>query len=274
MTDQFPSDREKDDELEYAHEVLKSVSGKSPKAPIYFAGATAIAVGLFFGLPNWVDSDDTTSAEVVAPEIDEPEAETDFDDDPDEVDEPLPGLENDDDDPQPTASNTPEPLVTPLPSVSVWQMLDELGDWEEWGGLEPIQSERTAEGRNAGEIKTAADLASLAVSSSDNSTTVAVGFAGDAQGVEEFERADLSGSVGIILPDGTRVEVIFTDDGSVKIPSAQPGVSAARKWQTPQELVLTLNGVSVEAGAMIGATLILSVFDGTEIDTLQLDTSQ
>jgi|GEM_PF-2851883 len=151
-----------------------------------------------------------------------------------------------------------------------WSTDDPLGDYEQWSDFDVIDRTRERGGVNAGEFQDAADLSGISVSVAGDSTLVTVSHAGDAQSFQAESEGDFSESVVLVLSDGTRWEVIFHDDGSVKIVSAPPGVSVTKEWITPQQVLFTLSGITVDAGSTIEATLFLEIFGGAMIDVVNL----
>ena len=173
-------------------------------------------------------------------------------------------------------SGTDEEIGAAGPEESIpsgaadWSTADPLGDFEKWDIFDVIDRTRERGGVNAGEFQDAADLSGLSVSASGDTTLVTVSHGGDAQSAQAESEGDFSESVVVVLSDGTRWEVIFHDDGSVKIVSAPPGVSVTKEWITPQQVLFTLSGITVDAGSTIEATLFLGIFGGAMIDVVNL----
>ncbi len=151
-----------------------------------------------------------------------------------------------------------------------WSTDDARADFEPWDTFDPIDRTREGEGGNAGVLQDAADLVGLSVSSTSEGSRITVSHAGDAQATQAAAGSDFSESIVVVLADGTRWEVIFGDDGAVKVVSAPPGVSVTKEWITPQQVLFTLSGITVDGGSTVEVTLFLELFGGIMLDTVEL----
>jgi hypothetical protein len=231
------------------------------------AVATALAVGLIFGVPNWStgagDEGSPRENGGIVTDVDRPlsdakDTDTQSTDD-DNADDGLTGI---------VPAGPPESLA---PGTG-WQRstTDPLGDWGNLLDSDEIISTRTDDGINAGEAKAAVDLTSLGASISDGNTVeLTLGFAGNALEVREHERATVVGWFFISTTDGERLEVKFADDGSVKLLSPPPGASVTAEW-SEDTVTVTLTGMEIGI-VEIEATVELDIFQGTEQDTVTVD---
>jgi len=255
-------EREEEDETEALDKLQSDLSKNPAKVPIAFAGAAVLAIGLIFGVSNWDRGDNgEVATDVSRPVTDEAGAEG-VDTPSGDADEPLPGLEEEDDSTEAELSASGE-----------WEVFDSDDDWLQFSGFDEIVPDRTDGEYIAGDGMDAADLTRMGVSSSSEGTSVTLGFAGDAQDVQA-NRGELTGNFVIVLSDGERWEVIFQDDGSVKIVSAKPGMSVTFEWLTPQQMLFRLTGITVDPGSTLEATIFLEIFTGINMDVVSLEATR
>ena len=170
------------------------------------------------------------------------------------------------------AAGVEQPPAATEPAIGTreWSTDDARSDFEPWDTFDPIDRTREGDGGNAGVLQDAADLVGLSVSSTSEGSRITVSHAGDAQATQAAAGSDFSESIVVVLADGTRWEVIFGDDGAVKVVSAPPGVSVTKEWITPEQVLFTLSGITVDDGSTVEVTLFLGLFGGIMLDTVEL----
>ena len=179
----------------------------------------------------------------------------------------------DSEEPAAAADSTNDDGTADGEGVSEWSNDDPTGDWQQWDTFDTIDRTRERNGVSAADFQDAADLVGVSVSATADATEVAVSHFGDAQAVQAADEGDFSQAIIIVLSDGTRLEVLFRDDGSVKIVSPPPGVSVTSEWITPQQVLFTLSGITIDVGSTIEATLYLEIFGGVMLDVVDIVTS-
>lgn len=162
----------------------------------------------------------------------------------------------------------PEAPLTVGPTS--WSTDDPVDDWEPFPDADPINRERERGGVSAAEFQDAADLTGVSASSSAEGTEITVSHAGDAQAVQAASEGSYSQGLILMLSDGSRWEVIFRDDLSVKIVSAPAGATVSHQWITPQQVTFTLGGITLDASSTIEATVYLEIFGGLMVDIVRL----
>lgn len=158
---------------------------------------------------------------------------------------------------------------------------DPVGDisqaFPDFDGVDP---ERTVDGYPGQRAVEAADITGFSVVSDadESTTTMKVGFNGDAQGINTTESGtlmsrSLSGDVLISPPEGRILNVLFRRDGTIKISDIPSGMGITTEWVTPDELLIIITGLALNPGTQVEAIILLEAYGGIMSDVVSLITT-
>lgn len=125
-----------------------------------------------------------------------------------------------------------------------------------------------------------ADITELTVVSNadGNTTSIAIGFNGNAQGINTEESGtlisrSLGGDVLISPPEGRILNVLFRRDGTIKISDIPSGMSITSEWLTPGQFLIVITGLALNPGTQVEAIVLLEAYGGFMSDVARLITT-
>jgi hypothetical protein len=158
---------------------------------------------------------------------------------------------------------------------------DPTGDLERsFVDLDPIDPTRSVDGVSGQDVMDAIDLISMQVVSNadDSATEIRLKFNGDAQEIPSQESGTLmsrsfGGDVVITRPGERVLNVLWEDDGKIKISDIPPGMSITSEWLTPDEMSMLIAGLVLNPGTQVEAFLLIEAYGGFMTDVLSLITT-
>lgn len=157
-------------------------------------------------------------------------------------------------------------------SAQTWTVVDVEGNWLPFDEFDEIAPDREADGLLAADALAAADVTGVDVVSDGSSATIGINHAGDAESIQAHERATYRVGVIWVTPNGRTVEVLYHDDGTVKISDALTDWSVEAFWESSERLLIAVDGVGVVPGNVVAATVFLELFDGVNLQAVEVPT--
>jgi len=167
------------------------------------------------------------------------------------------------------------------PESTIDSVDDPVGDVSRaFPDLDGVDPDRSVDGYPGLLAIDSADITGLTVVSNadGNTTTIAIGFNGDAQGINTEESGtlmsrSLGGDVLITPSEGRILNVLFRRDGTIKISDIPSGMSITSEWLTPGEFLIVITGLALNPGTQVEAIVLLEAYGGFMSDVVGLLTT-